>query len=530
MARSPIGHDVARIRPTASFGTLALTLLLMACNLPTEVEGGANTNDRSDGGNDGAVLLTGSMVLSPPTASTSYGLMQRNTVSVFVDFEAQTAHELDYMVNRWVFSPEGDVGYSVIDNDLVALELPKLTEFWRTPVTSGTVGFLRVSDDGRTLIMANGLDGKVVDAATGNVRSTFAVGKPEDVAFLPDGKYALVVGQTKWVDHLPATPVLQVDLVTGDTTAIEVPNCAAPIVVLPTGKRALLSPTFCEEGVASTANKTWTNPDPVSVIDLQTDGPHFVKNLPGFGPVALTPDGERAVAYLDVQRIDPAMFDDPTQIPAADGPRYHIMVINPSTLEFSLTAIGNALPRFAMARDGNALLVDASVQVVRSAAVNVDATLSYKNNQLSGSLDVDVSVFTRNAPFGTFDLQQLTFTPFKGPAASLDRFVLPSSGLYAFTLKRTADGLGGDLYRIDFATATTEALGRSLRDIGLLPDGKTMVLRIRSSPLHVTSGVRLQEEYCLSSDGKTCSATIAFTSRLVFQSEYCSNPANYHDC
>lgn len=530
MARSRFGRGVARSRIATSLGAVACSLLLFACTLPTEVEGGANTNDRSDGGNDGTELLTGSMVLSPPTASSAYGLMQRNTVSVFVDFEAETATELDYMLDRWVFSPDGEVGYGVVDDELVALELPRLSKAWGTPVAGGSLNFLRVSDDGRTLVIANGLEGSVVDATTGDVRSTFPVGQPEDVAFLPDGKHALVVGQTTWRDHLPATPVVQIDLVTGETTSIDVPNCAAPIVVLETGKRAMLSPTFCEEGVASTANNTWTNPDPVSIIDLETDGPHFVKNLPGFGPVALSPNGERAVAYLDMERIDRTMFDDPTQIPAADGPRYHIMVIDPATLEFSLTPIGDALPRFAMTRDGNSLLVDASVQVVRSAEVSVDANLTYKNNQLSGSLDIDVEVFTLNAPFGTFDLEQLAFSPFNGPAASLDRFVLPSSNQDAFTLKRTADGLGGDLYRIDFETATTEDLGRSLRDIGLLPDGKTMVLRIRSSPLQVAGGVRLQEDYCLSGDGKTCDFTITFTSSLVFESAYCSNPENYHDC
>ena len=43
-------------------------------------------------------------------------------------------------------------------------------------------------------------------------------------------------------------------------------------------------------------------------------------------------------------------------------------------------------------------------------------------------------------------------------------------------------------------------------------------------------GVRLQEQYSLSLDGRTLKATISFTSKLVFKSEYCSNPENYHDC
>ena len=538
MASHRIGLALLGSRSVTSLGLLACCSILAACELPvSEVEGGANTNDRSDGGNDGAELLTGSMVLSPPPTSTaegevlsasgSYGLMQRNTVSVFVDFEAEKARELDYMVDRWVFSPVDPVGYAVVDGDLVAFALPVLEESWRTAATPGSIDFLRVSTDGRTLVVADGFQGSIVDASTGVVRASFAVGDPEDVAFLPDGQHALLVGQTTWLDHVPSTPVVRVDLFTGETLATQVPNCAAPIVVLPTGDRALLSPTFCTEGVSSTGNTPWTNPDPVSIIDLSSDGPHFLKNLPGFGPVALSEDGTRAVAYLDLERLDPTMFDDPAQIPHASGPRYYVMVIDPASLGFSLTPIGDALPRFVLARDNSSLLVDASVQVRRS-ELRANAELTFDENGLSGKLEV--TVFNQNSPFGRFDLDQLEFEPFSGPAASLDRFVMPRDGRNVYTLKRTPDGLGGDLYQIDLETGTTQALDRSLRDIGLLPDGQTLVLRIRSSPLTVDGGIRLQEEYCLSLDGVTCETSIHFTSNLVFWNDYCSNPANYHDC
>src|SRR6185437_2093068 len=118
---------------------------------------------------------------------------------------------------------------------------------------------------------------------------------------------------------------------------VGVPNCTAPIEVLPDASRALLSPTFCEEGKASTSKDQWTNPDPVSIIDLPADGPHFLKNLPGFGPVAMTPDKTRAVAYLDMQRIDESMFEDKSKIPSKTGPRYHIMTIDPKSLAYELS-------------------------------------------------------------------------------------------------------------------------------------------------------------------------------------------------
>jgi len=494
--------------------------------LPEE-EGGANANDRTDGGNTGEELFTGAMVLSPPSTqgiTPPYGLMQRNTVSVFVDFDAQTAVELDYQAQRWLFSPVRPVGYAVIDGELVALDLPSLDELWRMPHTLGSITFMRVADDGRSLIVADGIEGRVVDADTGTVRSTFDVGSPEDVAFVPGGETALVVGQTTWNNHQPSTPIVEVDLTTGDVVAIDIPNCAAPIEVLPSGRRALLSPTWCEEGAASTADRTWTNPDPVSVIELEAEGPRFNKNLPGFGPVALSEDGSRAVAYLDVQRLDPTMFDDPAQIPAADAKRFHLMVIDPTTLGFSLTEIGDTLPRFAMTRDGKGLLVDASVRVPRS---KIEASADVSVDSDGVSVDVDLDIFLESTPFGYFDLDQLTFEPFAG-SAGLDRFVMPASGDEVFTL--TQDQLGGQLSRIDLDARSVVNLNTHLRDVGLLPDGETLVLRARQSPQQVEGGVHLQEAYYLSLDGVSYEVEIFFTSKLLYENEYCSNPENYHDC
>ena len=325
----------------------------------------------------------------------------------------------------------------------------------------------------------------------------------------------------------PSTPVLRVDLYADDVFTIEIPNCAAPIEILPDGQRALLSPTFCEEGVESTGENEWTNPDPVSIIDVHTDELQFIKNLPGFGPVALSKDGARAVAYLDMERIDRSMFDDPSQIPDADADRYHLMVIDPATLEFALKPIGDALPRFAMTRNGEGLLVDASVKLRRS-ELKAEANISFDSNGLHG--EVEIGAFQQNVPFGYFDLETLEFVPFSGPAAALDRFVMPTNGNEVYTLARTSDGLGGDLFKIDLEAKTTSNLNRSLRDVGLLPDGEMMVLRIRTSPLEVEGGVRLQETYCLSLDGIECSLDIRFTSEITFESEYCSRPENYHDC
>jgi hypothetical protein len=239
------------------------------------------------------------------------------------------------------------------------------------------------------------------------------------------------------------------------------------------------------------------------VIDLGAGTLSFVKNLPGFGPVAMLADG-RAVAYLDVKRIDPAMFDDKAQIPASTGPQYHLMTIDPKTMKFELSAIGAALPRFAPSRDGNSLLVDASVTVVRSettATITLDSSGTI-TAETKGAFDD-----TSGSLFGSFDLATKTYSPFVGPAASLDRFVQLGDGSRVFTLKATTRG--GDLFAIDLAARTSVAMDKSLRDIGILPDGVTLVLRARMS---ATAEGHVREEFCFSTDGTTCSSSVIYTS------------------
>jgi hypothetical protein len=264
----------------------------------------------------------------------------------------------------------------------------------------------------------------------------------------------------------------------------------------------------------------------VSVIDIDESSLGFVKNLPGFGPVALSPDGSQAVAYLDTQRMDPSMFEDPAQVPGAGADRYQLMVIDPGSLSFTLDPIGKALPRFAMTPDGKGMLVDSSVMYQRySAKADAKATVSIDKNGLTVSGSAEIGVFKETAPFGYFDLDARTFTPFSGPAASLDRFVQTADG-QVFTLEIRSDGLGGDLFRIDVAAKKTTDMGRLLRDIGLLPDEKTLILRIRQPAVQVGGTAYTREDYCLSLDGISCSLTIHFQDPHGTPVKTC----DYHDC
>lgn len=488
---------------------VALAVLLAACGTVENdaQEGGANANDRSGGGEVGERLETGAMVVSPNGA---WIVARRNTTALFVDVKNQRLREVDGnlgLSERWIFSPARDVVYAMLPQrmGIVAVDLATGAQLWSTmPAFVATSGAIhaKVTSDDRTLLVSDYGRVFVIDAKTGDVRGVAkAPGLATDLELLPDGRHAVVVGETSWETGSPLTDVTLVDVAKVSSTSIEVPNCAAPVAIVPDGSRALLSPTFCTPGSAPVPKSGWRNPDPVSVIDVdaQAGTLRFVKNLPGFGPVALLPNG-RAVAYLDTKRIDRAMFDDPSQIPGADAPQYHLMLIDPATMKFDVHPIGAALPRFAPATDGRSLLVDATSAVVRSEAT---ATITLDETGFRAQLGAfdDPS----GSLFGVFDLETNRYVPFAGPPAALDRFVQLGDGSQVFTLKN--DGRGGALFAIDLSARTTIDLNRSLRDIGILPDGRTLVLRIR---LESTADGRLREEFCFSRDARTCEGRVEY--------------------
>ena len=500
--------------------------VLSGCLKPT-VEGGANAHDRSGGGEQGERLPTGSMSVS---SDGNYAVMQRNETTVLLDVENRTTREFPEQVQRFIFAKLEPRGFALLGDGqtVVAYALPSLSELWRaTPELSVEATLARLSGDDVHLILGDAARVLVLDADSGETRGEVAVGSyPTQLTFVPESERALVVGTVQWDEHLPSTRVVDVNLDTLDAKGVEVPNCNAPLVVLPDASRAFLSPTFCEEGRSPGETATWTNPDPVSVIDLGEEGPSFVKNLPGFGPVSMDENGTLGVAFLDVQRMDETMFEDEEKIPSRAGDRYHIMTIDPETLAYELTPIGDLLPRFSMTRNGQALLVDATVQHFRGKA-KLEATID-SNGRISVNVDLFGAV---DSLFGMFDLETNEYTAFSG-RAPLDRFVQMGDDERVFTLVTRWDGMGGDLYRIDIPSQSTTSMNWSLRDIGLLSDGETMVLRERLPAVSVETEAGLdwyrRERYCFSKDGVTCLWDVEFEDSESFMSgPQCTD---YHDC
>jgi hypothetical protein len=520
--------------------TLGLGLIVasfaVACFPTTPVEeGGANANDRTFGGDQGEALLTGVMEVS---ANGHFAVMQRNTITVLLDIQSSSYKELPEQFSRVALSKNQDVGYALLQSGaLVAYDLPTASELWRSDKTFSSVSLLKLMDDDSTLLVGDGQTAFLIDPSTGEARTS--EGQSTEVsysAFLPKSNKAVLVGKTSWSNHKPSTPVSIVDLKNGDTKTITIPNCEAPVAVLPDETRLLISPTFCEEDKASNPDDQWTNPDPVSVVDVSTSGLSFLKNLPGFGPVALTPDGSRAVAYLDTKRVDASMFDDKSKVPAAGGAQYHLMVIDPHSLDFTVTKVGDGLPRFAMTRDGKGLLVDSSVKVITRTHASASATIDIGPKGISGQVDANVSIFGEQTPFGYFDLDSRAFIGFQGPQAGLDRFVQLGDMKTVVTLQKRADGLGGIPFSIDLNKKTTSALtgdyGTGVRDIGLLADGATILLRFRQPAAQIGTQLFARETYCLSLDGLTCaSGRVEYQASVSFASVETNDcPVMGHDC
>jgi hypothetical protein len=499
---------------------------------------GANQNDRS-ASRDGDELLTGAMVVSP---SGRYIVMQRNTVTLIYDTTAKSYRELATPLLRVAFAKTSDTVFAfAADGTLAALDLATLDAKWSTE-GGASCSLLRISDDDGALLFGDGQSVRVVDAASGAFRgaSAASTGGAAYAAFVPGAQRALVVGHTVWRDGGPHTPVSDIDLTGARAAAsVDVPNCEAQVAITPDGARAFLSPTYCSPGAQAVPGQTWTNPDPVSVIELGASGPSFHENLPGFGPVVMSKDGAEVVAYLDVKRMDPSMFSDPKQVPWKDGQRYYLMTIDARSLAFRLAPIGNAIPRFAMTADGRGLLVDASKKFTSRTVIAARAEVTVGPDGVQASAELNLDVFGSSSAFGYFDLGSQSFTSFSGPSAPLDRFVQIAGGRYVLTLAKRADGLGGVPYMIDVATKQTWALdgnfGSGVRDVGLSADGSTTLLRLRLPANVHDSGYYSREGLSISIDGSfggslaaTYEATVPFATVQV-QSPVDECPGG-HDC
>jgi len=201
-----------------------------------------------------------------------------------------------------------------------------------------------------------------------------------DVDVTRDGRFVIITEETNWASGDTPQTRMEVRRTEDGTSSCEVTadNCADELVLSDDENTAFLAPTLCQK-------------DPVSVVKIQDGNCSLAKQLPGFGPVALSPDGKTAVAFLD--RDAPEVEGFPT-VPAnvkASSQRYHLMMIDTHTLEFTTRAQGDVMPRYTFTPNGADLLIDMPMDPLSQVEI---LNLATGVKRVAAGLPIKLNVFT----------------------------------------------------------------------------------------------------------------------------------------
>lgn len=407
---------------------------LLAC-----AQGGANQNQKKPGDQPGGVALgIGDIAVAPVG---DFILFERDSQLAAGWVNTGVIQDLPvHEPTRLVFSKQRAVVYVGTDSsdELLAVDVHERSILWRAAIEEAKTEKLRlaVSAVDQHVVAASPHRIQTFDAATGEGAGSFDVpGGVVDVEVLPDSRRVLVVEQHQWTGDSPSTRIVLFDLETKLTQSLQVPNCADDIVISGDGKRAFLAPTSCSK-------------DPISVIDLSQGAEKFVKNLPGFGPVALAPGGHTAVGFLDRDNIDLALFDDPSLAPENAPEQFHLMLLDTESLGYEFVPVGDSLPRFAVTPDGSVLLVD--------------------------------SAFLEQDRVRLFDVAEKAFVEISGPKLHLNHFALSSDSEHAYVLE-----YGVGLFDIDIPKATSESFAIPFEPMNLNISADDQLLFLRKTPSEI---------------------------------------------
>lgn len=317
----------------------------------------------------------------------------------------------------------------------VSLSTGAITRRWTSPRYSNAM--TRDPRSARVALWSfYGPDGErvtLVDPRHDAVRELTSPRTLHDVGFLPDGALALVEATERvGEDRSPST---RITFVAPDLTSdsLTVPNCASRLNISPDGRLGMLAPTFC--GL-----------DPVSVIDLPRR--RFVENLPGFGPVVFSPDGEWALAFGRKADLESFGIESETA--------FSLLFISTADLSIEVLDLGAELPTYTVTPDGEVVLIYSIFE------------------QSSWDSIVLVDVSTRSIRFAD------------GPDVDLSEFVMTSDGALVYLID-------GGLFRLDVASGQLDFVrvpcgGPNQPSrcnpqlVNLLPDDETLVLGWRADP------------------------------------------------
>lgn len=450
------------IEPNAwsRLGVLAGVPAVLASGSP----GGANQGGAEPGsGEKGIAVGLGQLAVDP---TGRYYLSEQDNKLVLGDLREKTSRALADVPtpDRLAFftgSRTGIYVFSKLAGEVLAYDIDGKQIVFRASL-DGVIGMRNVPGSGNLLLWTT-TELHLLDGLTGKTIAKHVLpenGFVQDVDVVADGSRVVVTHATVWTgEGQDAVPAARVDvLASADLSAmcsLSARTCASELVLGTDGGRAFLAPTTCAK-------------DPVTVLDVTAEC-KVVKVLAGFGPVALSPDGATAVAFLDRDTKDPNAPPVPADVKASDS-RYHLSFIDTATLEYTTYPVGESLPRYALSTDGSLVLLDA----LRSAD-NVKI------------LDIEARA-----------LRTVT-----GPHTLLEQFVLLPDGQSIYTL--TGDGeyqielsakegvvtgsKNTSLLRVDLSAATSKKLDVAFTPASLnrLPDGSSVLVRDTTGAVHMLS-------------------------------------------
>lgn len=419
-----------------------------------------------------------------------YFLTSVDSRLVFGDLQSGGVHVIESLDSpeRVAFGNERDLFFITLRtrNRLVAYDPMEKTVLWESEADVDTSWpWIDVTKDDAFIILTYPMRVELRSAANGRIVDTFSFERRiEDVDLIraqtpeellrpvpepsmfdsddlymspPDPVWIVVTLEHEWFEtgndeqpFRPETEIHVLDPLLERSEVIAVPNCTSELVVDQLGSFGFLAPTRCvmpSPPVDPVPDDPVTDDsmsvDPVSVVDFRRSV--FVRNLPGFGPVALSPKGTVIVAFMDMDNLDPSLFDDPAQIPESE-PRYRIMVIDARDLSFESYPIGDELPRYAMVPDGTVLLVD------------FDFTFETESMRI-------------------MDLQTGEIVPVTGTAVDMDHYVLTGDSKWAYLLDSAESSRS--LYELDIVRAVVNPLFLAFlpASLNITPDDAYLLIK-----------------------------------------------------
>lgn len=417
---------------------LALLVLTLA-GLALACGGGENTNEQGAGSKEGGVALgVGDIAVSTDGSYVVFaygeGMARGWTQTGALDLLPVAGPSRLAFANT---SPTLFVGQETL-NSVVAIDASTGALLWEQSVgsTAKEVFRIDVSEDDGLLVVHDDTDLRFLDPATGELLYQSTLTRRIVDVDLYEGR-AFIVEAELWMEDQPWSRVIVLDTRTWQSTSFDVPNCAATLSLMPLAGRAFMAPTTCSQ-------------DPVSVISLLEGEEGFEKNLPGFGPVAVAPDGWTAVAFYARSQGDERLFEDPSAMPGEETAEYHLMLIDGADLGYSFVEYGDTMPRYTISPDGQVILVD-------SAFGEAGTTL--------------------------FDLATGAFRTVEGPTLHLDNYALASDGSAAWALQTGEWAADTGLFALDLVSAVARELPVDFlpTNFNLSPDDATLFLRESST-------------------------------------------------